>query len=323
LTGTTITFTDAAANFQASDVGKNIVIEGATTPGNNGTFVITSHISATQITYENASGATEAYTGTWKIRYTFHVKLDVWSASSDPYYFGAASVSPWPTWNAGTNAWDDDRHTAQIVNYGSQPLDRIGSCRMWAVADKECATFYFRTEKGYYGWAQSWWIYQFGEIETFHPESDPRPVGLMCAGSRYDDRNYAIGTGANWLFRGPSGGLFMMGWDEITSLTYYLMFPHSPYSSDYNWLSRMIRRKSMWSHKLPHMRLMVECRTTGYMELRGLLKHMTYINQQQGWAMEPFGAARELIHMIGGLVFPWPAGCKQWFEQTGRPGPQP
>lgn len=67
LVGTTITLTDVGAAFVASDVGKTIKIEGATTLGNNGLFVITSRISGTQITYENASGFTEAYAGTWTI----------------------------------------------------------------------------------------------------------------------------------------------------------------------------------------------------------------------------------------------------------------
>lgn len=65
--GTTITFTDASAAFVTSDVGKTIRIAGAITSGNNGLFVITSRISGTQITYENAAGATEAFTGTWII----------------------------------------------------------------------------------------------------------------------------------------------------------------------------------------------------------------------------------------------------------------
>jgi len=46
-------------------VGREITIAGATTPGNDGTFVITSYISTTQVTYENAGGATEAGAGTW------------------------------------------------------------------------------------------------------------------------------------------------------------------------------------------------------------------------------------------------------------------
>jgi hypothetical protein len=66
LSGSTITLTDSAGLFTADMVGKEITIAGATTGGNNGTFTVTGQTSTT-ITYENASGATEAFTGTWTV----------------------------------------------------------------------------------------------------------------------------------------------------------------------------------------------------------------------------------------------------------------
>lgn len=65
LSGTTITFTAGASVFTADMVGREITVAGATSPGNDGTFVITSFISGTQVTYENAGGATEAGAGTF------------------------------------------------------------------------------------------------------------------------------------------------------------------------------------------------------------------------------------------------------------------
>jgi hypothetical protein len=63
----TCTLTDAAGDFKPNHVGRNITIAGSGA-GNNGTFVIASYISATQITYANASGATESpFTGTWTV----------------------------------------------------------------------------------------------------------------------------------------------------------------------------------------------------------------------------------------------------------------
>lgn len=62
-----VTLTDAAGLFTAGMVGMSIVIEGATTAGNNGTFTIASFIGATQITYNNTNGATEAFPGTWSV----------------------------------------------------------------------------------------------------------------------------------------------------------------------------------------------------------------------------------------------------------------
>lgn len=67
ITGTTVTLTDTAGAFTADMVGREITIAGATSAGNDGTFVVTSRISATQITYENAAGVTEAGAGTWSV----------------------------------------------------------------------------------------------------------------------------------------------------------------------------------------------------------------------------------------------------------------
>lgn len=61
------TLVDADGAFESSDVGKRIVVSGATNPENNGTFTIASYVDATTVTYSNASGITEtssfAYTG--------------------------------------------------------------------------------------------------------------------------------------------------------------------------------------------------------------------------------------------------------------------
>lgn len=70
LSGITITFLDAAATFAPGDVGRTIVIAGATTANNNGSYVITAYVSPTQVQYLNALGVTEAFPGTWSISET-------------------------------------------------------------------------------------------------------------------------------------------------------------------------------------------------------------------------------------------------------------
>ena len=76
-TGDTLTFTpgpntvdlvDAGASFTQADVGKQITLVGSLTPANDGTFVITTVVSATQVTFVNAAGATESFAaGTWTL----------------------------------------------------------------------------------------------------------------------------------------------------------------------------------------------------------------------------------------------------------------
>jgi hypothetical protein len=73
ISGTTVTLTCAWANFPPSIVNKYIRIQDATSAGNETgggnplMFKITSRPSATTVTYENASGVTEAFPGYWWI----------------------------------------------------------------------------------------------------------------------------------------------------------------------------------------------------------------------------------------------------------------
>src|SRR4029079_12579332 len=62
-----VTLTDAAGTFTAAMVGKQITIEGSTTPANDGTFLVASFVSPTVITFANAAGVTEAFPGTWTV----------------------------------------------------------------------------------------------------------------------------------------------------------------------------------------------------------------------------------------------------------------
>ncbi len=66
LSGSIVTLTDQAARFLPSHHNKVIKIAGATTGGNNGLFRVT-YLSSTQVSYTNASGATENFVGTWWI----------------------------------------------------------------------------------------------------------------------------------------------------------------------------------------------------------------------------------------------------------------
>lgn len=68
LTGS-VTLLDAATSFDGTgiDVGQYITIAGATSPGNNGTFPITSRPTVNSVTFTNAAGVTEGYGGTWAL----------------------------------------------------------------------------------------------------------------------------------------------------------------------------------------------------------------------------------------------------------------
>lgn len=62
-----VTLADAAALFLAAHVGMDITIAGSTTAANDGTYRITARPTAGSITWANAAGVAEAFTGTWII----------------------------------------------------------------------------------------------------------------------------------------------------------------------------------------------------------------------------------------------------------------
>lgn len=59
-----------ASTFAPEDVGRSIVIAGATSVVNNGTFPIYAYVSPTEVTYVNPEAVTEAYNGTCSVRFT-------------------------------------------------------------------------------------------------------------------------------------------------------------------------------------------------------------------------------------------------------------
>jgi hypothetical protein len=62
-----VTFTAAADSFTASDVGKLLRVNIATTEANEGGYIITSYISPTQVTYTNANATSETFSGMWGV----------------------------------------------------------------------------------------------------------------------------------------------------------------------------------------------------------------------------------------------------------------
>lgn len=65
--GSTMTLTANASVFTSADIGKIIHPYYATTAGNNGGFVIESVPAPNEVTYTNAAGASEAFSGVWTV----------------------------------------------------------------------------------------------------------------------------------------------------------------------------------------------------------------------------------------------------------------
>jgi hypothetical protein len=63
----TVTVTDTAGSFVSGHVGRRITISGSTNQQNNGSFIITTYVSAQEIKYTNANAVTETSSFTWSI----------------------------------------------------------------------------------------------------------------------------------------------------------------------------------------------------------------------------------------------------------------
>lgn len=118
-----MTLTDAGGAFTAQDVGRYITIVGATTGANDGSFLISAFTSSTVITYQNASGVAEAFTGTYTVRDPYSLLDDLNFVRTDRKLIkGTAShVTAVPTYQrptaVGTNV------PANLTNIAGKTLD--------------------------------------------------------------------------------------------------------------------------------------------------------------------------------------------------------
>jgi len=313
MVGSVATLTDAGANFQTSDVGKDITISNASNPGNNGTFAIASRISATQITYNNASGVNETSAFDWQITYDYHLKIEVDSTTNSRY--PKLEVSPFASWDNVGHAWTDSRYTSEITyGDGGDNSGRQSRVVCWAEADEYNLRVVHRgwTMPGY-GYLH-WYYTLAGEIDTYYPDRDPKPVVVGAGRFRYEWYD-PIGpwqhSDNTWAY-----GVAGLSYDETTTLVYYLNAPVVPTNTDaWNWMANHRRRWSQYSGKQYRAKLVLESRTSGHMEYRGTLRDVYYTNHHtQHFALFKVGSDW-WAHMAGGLLFPW-NGARNWFIYT-------
>jgi hypothetical protein len=62
-----VTLTDAAALFTPNMVGSTITVVGATSPANDGTYLVASVPTTSTLTFANPAGVAEAFVGTWHV----------------------------------------------------------------------------------------------------------------------------------------------------------------------------------------------------------------------------------------------------------------
>lgn len=105
--GSIVTLTDTSAPFTSAMTGRSLIVSGATTSGNNGTFTIT-YVSTTQVQYTNASGATEA--GVAATTYYLNTGQQAYSLVGGNGVFG-------PSLNCSVLIGNDLRHHTDLYSY--------------------------------------------------------------------------------------------------------------------------------------------------------------------------------------------------------------
>jgi hypothetical protein len=323
--GGTVTLTNAAANNQASDVGKVITIAGATTSAHNGTWTIASRISATQITWANGAGglpASESYSGTWDISYDYHVVLEAQTTTNAG--MPNIRISPFAAWDPVTHTWKtgDLRYTSTKAPPGAPAGSRIV---IYAEADDE--HFFVATRMlsplGTTSQYAYWMTVAAGELNPLYPTLDPRPCYLWygcdggAAGYEAQDRGCAplFGYGGGNTFRDQFRAL---SFDDITTLVYYALLPSvTPTADGQNPLQGQRRKVSgLTGNSLYRIPVLLESRTTGHMEIRGFLRHQWAVNSSIPTFYQQ-GASGEFVSPLHGLLISW-NNSRNALSETGH-----
>jgi len=327
--------------FTVDDIGAYLTIPGITPAAFAGIYRIASIVSdkVVEIEYQfsihssgipcNLTGlswylwrAEDAYapdpadwcvlggTGTTGGGYTYHLRMEVNTEGTTTMGMPKFILSPFGSWNAGSHTWDDSRYISEVVwedwNYSvyDQP-----SMRVFAAGDTDRLILMLRFERHseeYTEGCYCWHFVYLGEIDTFHASQDARPC-IVWEGSNRG--SYNVGEdGEDLIGYSPDSNINGRGkwltYDDLTTVSGYIMFPHVPTNENQNWMSGIHRRYSAVSGEWLLADLLCECRDAGYNEVRGSLRRVWSTGRNNPRA-EPFGVDNEYLHIIGGIVIPW------------------
>lgn len=248
-------------------------------------------------------------TGTVGGGYTFHLHMTVRATGSSTLAMPEFILSPFASWNAGSHSWDDSKYTStvQIGGCGGQPGTRLFAAadtdRLVLMMKQERQIEYGGTVAGNFGWR----FFYAGEIDQMADAADdPKPCVLWEGGNVGNtvpgqDTSNILGYNAGGDLY--NGGIWLAN-DGTTSVAGYLMIAATPTDSNQNWFSDQQRRFGQDGGNHYRGSLMCECRTSGYMEVRGLLRRV-WAGGEEATRCDPVGANNEFLHVIGGITIPW------------------
>jgi len=240
--------------------------------------------------------------------YTFHLHINV--RSSSYCYFPEFRMSPFASWSGG--GWIDSRYTSALgIDNWNNSIVNVTKARVWATADTDRSVICLRSENDY----NSWSFVYLGEIDVPDVPSDPKACILWSGSNRGSpsvggDNDTLFGYGYDSSVY--SGGRWLAQ-DNLTTVVGYASFAHSSGSSDTHWLAGSSRVWGEPFRQRYRQSVVCECRTSGYMEMRGTLRRMWFTGRDAPRLLVT-GANGEYLHVVGGILLPW-FSSKAWYER--------
>lgn len=333
----------AAYNFTTSDIGGYLTITGFTGRwvGRNGIYRILRVIDTKTVVLDIGCGVHEdglpqaatglvwrlwwpsaAYVptngdvmvlgglGTTGVGYTYHLRIAVRNTNS---YFPDFQLSPFASWSVAGHAWLDLRYITSLgIDNWNNSIVNVDTVRVWAAGDTDRAVLCLRVEDDYYAWH---FVY-LGEIDPKDAVTDTNPCVLWSGSNRGSnsapgaDNQTLIGYGSDSSI--VSGGRWL-AFNNTTTVTGYAMILHVSPSSDVNWLAGTYRQWNESTRYRYYVPIICECRTAGYMELRGALRRV-WASCREIDRLRATGTNGELLHVRGGILIPW-NNSKVWYER--------
>jgi len=215
------------------------------------------------------------------------------TAYSSNGYLPYVSVGPFGTWNNATHAWNDARNTAN-----RQGSADTGDINIWAYGEDDNLMVCITNMA-----ANKFIVYHLGAIDpTAGTAVDTNP-GIICAGYCYfnwpafgNETYNALTNGCRWMAYNAGG--------NNVAVTGYIMSPSYTAAGSTSSVLSKVRSYSQWSKGLYRFQLMLQSRTAGHMETRGVLKNIWASAYYQG--LMPFGTTPDFfLHITCGLTIPW------------------
>jgi len=207
---------------------------------------------------------------------------------------GAVVMGPFGTWNSTSHAWDDSRNTTSYT-WGLTAATR----HVWAFGDETDNDHLIVVTKRDDNDAS--YLYLGAITPTAGTATDTNP-GIVWAG--YNDYAHLLawGYGAQGTFRSGCRWMAYNSGANDVSVVAYPMGPSHISAVNEN-LYYNDRAWSQWSRSIYRIEPMLQCRTAGHFEARGVPKNIWF----SGFYLPatPFGSSLEYLHTKSGVTISW------------------